>query len=560
MNDSTIRKNHVAWVRFLSVKVEFILVLLFFSFSLIAYHYKLDVKNILLLNQKSNLCVGWISTFLISFISFMYFYAFDRVVSVVFISFEELFSGLFRNSLFGICLSAYVASYAKVHPFLNFFSGIIFITCGYFILIFGWYFLKKWKEKGAIAADSNIKEKSINTGERDMTKETQGQGSNKSKEDSIGESINYLKKVINFSGRILVLFLIIFIVGIFLTRCSDKNYTNSLASIKSATQYQPINKMELESSGQIVTSLTAINNNNEVLKDYLDKNVKNQFDNVGSSIGALNNQISMLYTLLNNSLMIISIILGMFTLIIAILGFYVSKVISEKYDEIKAMNREINISANTVNSSKDNVVELKASVDKSLMAVNSAKQEVDKSLMAVNLAKQEVDESLIAVNSAKQKVDQSLKNVNLVSEKADESVSKVQTLKQEVEDYINENNDILNKRIEQTKRMKKIAMLKQDPELINIFYNDMLLEIEKYSYEDLSEISYKRTYDKDILAKYRHLILINKPMHFLKTSSNVEAIVILSPEISNLYFSYDTAVQVINALIKNMSDENKDSI
>lgn len=137
-----------------------------------------------------------------------------------------------------------------------------------------------------------------------------------------------------------MVFLIIFTFGIFYTQYTKKDYTNSLASIESATQYQPINKMGLESSGQIVTNLTTINNNNEVLRKYLDKDVKNQFDNIGSTIGVLNNQITMLYTLLSNSLTIISIILGMFTLVIAVLGFYISKVIEERYNDVKQILKD----------------------------------------------------------------------------------------------------------------------------------------------------------------------------------------------------------------------------
>ena len=53
-----------------------------------------------------------------------------------------------------------------------------------------------------------------------------------------------------------------------------KDYTNSLASIERATQYQQINKMGFENGGQLATNFTAINNNTEVLKNYLDKDVK----------------------------------------------------------------------------------------------------------------------------------------------------------------------------------------------------------------------------------------------------------------------------------------------
>lgn len=174
-------------------------------------------------------------------------------------------------------------------------------------------------------------------------KNTQGQDSqelnsqkqNNATTDTLGNASDFLKTVIKVSGGILVAFLGIFILGVFLSQCTKKDYTNNLGSIESVTQYQQVNKMRFESSGQLATNFTAINNNNEALRNYLDKNVKDQFDNIGSSVGALNNQITVLYTLLSNSLTIISIILGMFTLIIAVLGFYISKVVEDKYDKVK---------------------------------------------------------------------------------------------------------------------------------------------------------------------------------------------------------------------------------
>lgn len=164
-----------------------------------------------------------------------------------------------------------------------------------------------------------------------------------SDKDVTKEGIDYLKKIINWGGGVLIAFLLIFLVGFFITQCSKQNYTNSLSSIENVTAYKEIDKSVLESSGQTTKTLNAINSNNDAIRSYLNKEVKSQFDNVSNNISALNSQIANLYTILNNSLMIMSIVLGLFTLIIAVFGFYISNVITARYEQIKKAENDVNL-------------------------------------------------------------------------------------------------------------------------------------------------------------------------------------------------------------------------
>ncbi|TXI94095.1 MAG: hypothetical protein E6Q33_01290 [Neisseriales bacterium] len=164
-----------------------------------------------------------------------------------------------------------------------------------------------------------------------------------SNKDVTKEGIDYLKKIINWGGGVLIAFLLIFLVGFFITQCSKQNYTNSLSSIENVTPYKEIDKSVLESSGQTTKTLNTINSNNDAIRSYLNKEVKSQFDNVSNNISALNSQIANLYTILNNSLMIMSIVLGLFTLIIAVFGFYISNVITARYEQIKKAEKDVNL-------------------------------------------------------------------------------------------------------------------------------------------------------------------------------------------------------------------------
>lgn len=306
---------------------------------------------------------------------------------------------------------------------------------------------------------------------------TQKQDNNTQKEDSIGESIIYLKRIINYSGIVLVVFLIIFTFGIFFTQCTKKDYTNSLASIESATQYQPINKMEPESSGQIVTNLTTINNNNEVLRKYLDKDVKNQFDNIGSTIGALNNQITMLYTLLSNSLTIISIILGMFTLIIAVFGFYISNVITARYKDITSAGKDV-----------------------------------------------------------------------------DDALTKAVKTKVEIIAYVEKNDDELYRRHEENRRKKIIVTLKKSPELINLFYNELLLDVDRLDYSSLLAILQNlinKLKNSKIIKLYVHLLLLTNTQKLLKDSRVLNAILAssISKGLLGCYYPLDKYKIIIKTLI-----------
>ena len=184
-----------------------------------------------------------------------------------------------------------------------------------------------------------------------------------SKQDIKNEAGDYLKKVVNWGGGILIVFLLIFLASFFITQCTQKNYTNSLSQIEAITTYKVIDKSSLESAGQIKSNLDSINSNNEMIRNYLDNNVKSQFENVGSNVSSLNNQIANLYTILNNSLMIISIILGLFTLIIAVFGFYISNVITVRYKEIKQAEISASSALEEVDKKTKEVEKLKDEVD-----------------------------------------------------------------------------------------------------------------------------------------------------------------------------------------------------
>jgi len=184
-----------------------------------------------------------------------------------------------------------------------------------------------------------------------------------SKQDIKNEAGDYLKKVVNWGGGILIVFLLIFLASFFITQCTQKNYTNSLSQIEAITTYKVIDKSSLESAGQIKSNLDSINTNNEMIRNYLDNNVKSQFENVGSNVSSLNNQIANLYTILNNSLMIISIILGLFTLIIAVFGFYISNVITVRYKEIKQAEISASSALEEVDKKTKEVEKLKDEVD-----------------------------------------------------------------------------------------------------------------------------------------------------------------------------------------------------
>ncbi|AUR52629.1 hypothetical protein [Aquella oligotrophica] len=190
-----------------------------------------------------------------------------------------------------------------------------------------------------------------------------------SDKDVTKEGIDYLKKIINWGGGILIAFLLIFLVGFFITQCSKQNYTNSLSSIETVTAYKEIDKSVLESSAQTTKTLNSINSNNDAIRSYLNKDVKSQFDNVSNNISALNSQIANLYTILNNSLMIMSIVLGLFTLIIAVFGFYISNVITARYTEIKDSKK-------TVKELEEIVIKARNEVESSLKKVTDTCNEL----------------------------------------------------------------------------------------------------------------------------------------------------------------------------------------
>ncbi|MBY0245971.1 MAG: hypothetical protein K2Q03_10980 [Sphingobacteriaceae bacterium] len=86
----------------------------------------------------------------------------------------------------------------------------------------------------------------------------------------------------------------------------------------------------------------------------------------------------------------------------------------------------------------------------------------------------------------------------------------------------------------------------------------MVLHISDYKYQDLNQIKTTGLLDKLMLAKYRHLKLINSPDKYLSIKTNLKSVVNLSrTSIIRLFFSYDITKQVIASLINNSDIEYK---
>lgn len=331
--------------------------------------------------------------------------------------------------------------------------------------------------------------------EKNTQKQDSQEKNNTTTDDAVRDAIGFLKTVIKFSGWVLVIFLLIFIFGVFYSQCTKKDYTNSLASIERATQYQQINKMGFESSGQLATNFTAINNNTEVLKNYLDKDVKNQFDNVSSNISALNNQISNLYSLLNNTLMVMSIILGIFTLVIAVLGFYISKIIEERYSNIKSLNLEL-----------------------------------DK-------ARRSTDEAFRMVKSFKEEIEASSKSVN-------ETKGVVEELNKQIQDALVGKGWELFKNFRENHIDSIISDLKENVENIEFYHSELINNLRYLSFNDIVEcvdkyyMSSKISTDSKISSKYLHILLLLDADKCFKNIKLLDRIIAVNISLPELPFTY----------------------
>lgn len=156
-----------------------------------------------------------------------------------------------------------------------------------------------------------------------------------------GDGQFFLKATVLVSGLILVAFLGIFLYGLYSLEKTQKNYVASLNSLGGIVLYHDVEKLSLESQTGVTEDIIALNNSNKVLENYLNHDVKNEFDNVATVINSVNTQISSLYTLFNNSFMILTIILTVFALIIAILGFYISSIVDDRYSQIKKAEQSV---------------------------------------------------------------------------------------------------------------------------------------------------------------------------------------------------------------------------
>ncbi|MBX9866083.1 MAG: hypothetical protein K2Y14_04155 [Burkholderiales bacterium] len=326
-----------------------------------------------------------------------------------------------------------------------------------------------------------------------MSQEKSAQEPNNTTTDSVGDAINYLKNIIKNGSKVLVAFLIVFIFSIFLTQCSKKDYTSSLNAIESVSEYQLVNESVLESSGQIINNISKLNGNNQALKHYLDKDVKSQFNDVSGSIGALNSQIGNLYSLLNNTLMVMSIILGIFTLIIAVLGFYISNIITARYREIKASEKQISKIKNIVIASEK--------------AANGASNSVKRVDKVVESYLAEAEKIVGIINDSSKVVKESLDNTLMVQN--------------EVEKYNNEiQNALSNKGHElyETFRKEHIASiitdLKENVENIEFYHSELITNLRYLSFNDLNQclntyyISPKISADQEISSRYVHILML----------------------------------------------------
>lgn len=145
---------------------------------------------------------------------------------------------------------------------------------------------------------------------------------NENQNDNVsGDS--FLKRTIIALGVILVIFVGLFTYRMYYPARAPINITMTTPVVTTIMESQPL-------FGELDSRITQV-----------EQNMNSQLESYAATLNPVAQQVSTLYSMFNNSLMIFTIILGMFTLIIAVLGFYISSVISNKYKQIKDINDEV---------------------------------------------------------------------------------------------------------------------------------------------------------------------------------------------------------------------------
>ncbi len=227
------------------------------------------------------------------------------------------------------------------------------------------------------------------------------------------------------------------------------------------------------SESQFVTSLvqSVTNNTNEKFKD-------------------LEQQIQTINSMTGNVLMVITVILGLFTLLIAVIGFYLSRLISDKVDQINSLSIRI-IEANSL-------------VD------NAFKQ------VTINL------------DSAKKVADE---------------------LQLEIKNYVEEKNNDLYQRYEKSRRDNIMKQIGQDPEKLDIFFSDILLDLDKFEISEIELIFDKsELMDVGFLSKSIYLLMLKDPQKTIDIDFVEFIIQCFKTEFLQFWYPSNTIDQFLNII------------
>lgn len=215
-------------------------------------------------------------------------------------------------------------------------------------------------------------------------------------------------------------------------------------------------------------------------------------------------QISMLNSLYSNTMSYFSILIGLLGILMLFGGIWLTRKFDNAYNQFLDIHKKIKNSQNKLS-------EAERLVNKSLVDVETTKESV-KSLL----------------NDA------------------------VKT-KDEIIAFVENSNDKLYQRYEEERLNKIIRTLQQSPELINLFYNELLLDVDKLDYELLLDIRKKSTCklkDIKLVAMYNHLLLLINPQVVCNKVESLDRILLptLSKYLLAFYYPLDKYKIIINIL------------
>lgn len=320
--------------RIQTVKGEVASAMVIFILLLISFKFRLEIKNILKLNN--HVILFFLIELTCSYMAFMYFYLADKIAVAIFENFEKFISQLWRNLLFGFFLSFYSVLFSGNYPVRTNVLIVVLISIAYFCIIPLILMLtNRIYQKGEIMSGEK----------RTLPK----------KQKKRDDNNLFLKWFIIILGFILLAF-----IGFF----TYKMYSATSISV-TANITQPVITSNAESQALLRALDSRIST--------IESNVNLQLESYAANTSFVNQQVSTLYSMFNNSLMIFTIILGFFTLIIAVFGFYISNVINHRYKLIKK-------SQHIINESKKKVIKIETKANQTLKKINTEVTNMDNAL------------------------------------------------------------------------------------------------------------------------------------------------------------------------------------